>query len=184
MVGRQHEAIRQALGRRDAALRRADSVTERRSAIERRLAMLRNGISVCLRRLGAAAAAQAWEAGAPSLTGGGGGGGGGGGTILASRESGAAESGAGAGAGAMVGGRPPSGSGLQVAGAPPPHPSVAACAHVMAGLALLEQRASAIIAVQVGGQEEGGRRRGVGGGGQEEGGRRRGAHGTRGSVGS
>ncbi|GFR50434.1 hypothetical protein Agub_g12655 [Astrephomene gubernaculifera] len=115
VAGRQHEAIRQVLARRDAAVRRGEALTERRSALDRRIAMLRTGIYTCLRKLGAAAAAQAWEASAPSAT--------------------SSSSGASAAAAAAV----PS---------PPPHPSVAACAHVMAGLAVLEQRAAAVIAVQ------------------------------------
>ncbi|KXZ40929.1 hypothetical protein GPECTOR_1260g517 [Gonium pectorale] len=115
--GRQHEAIRGVLGRRDTALRRAESCAERRSQLDRRLAQLRAGIHACLRKLGAAAAAQAWEASAPSA--------------------------------ATAGTAPPEAGGGAASTVPPAqHPAAAACAHVMAGLALLEQRAAAVVAVQ------------------------------------
>ncbi|GLC34340.1 Outer dynein arm protein 1 [Pleodorina starrii] len=131
VAGRQHEAIRQVLGRRDAAVRRLEGLMERRSVIERRLAMLRTGIFTCLRKLGAAAAAQAWDAAAPAASGAGSGG--------SKRSSGSG--GDGTAAAAAPGASAP-------ASAAAHHPAVAACAHVMAGLAHLEQRAAAIIAVQ------------------------------------
>ncbi|EFJ47272.1 hypothetical protein VOLCADRAFT_105235 [Volvox carteri f. nagariensis] len=125
VVGRQHDAIRQVLGRRDAAVKRLESLVDRRTAMERRLAMLRTGILTCLRRLGAAAAAQAWDASAPSVSSGG------------SKRSSVSDGGSAGGGGAVAGAAPPA-----------QHPSAALCAHVMAGLALLEHRAAAIIAVQ------------------------------------
>ncbi|GIL53431.1 hypothetical protein Vafri_9015 [Volvox africanus] len=129
VVGRQNEAIRQILGRRDAALRRLESMVERRTAMERRLAMLRTGIFTCLRKLGATAAAQAWEASAPAAAGG-------------TRRASGSDSGGGSGGG---GATTPDAGAVALAS---PHPAVAVCAHVMAGLALLEQRSAAIIAVQ------------------------------------
>ncbi|KAG2491925.1 hypothetical protein HYH03_009660 [Edaphochlamys debaryana] len=107
VAGRQSEAIRVVLCKRDAAHRRAEGILERRLAVERRVTMLRTGVLSCLRKLGASAAADSWEASAPS---------------------------------------PLAPSVLDDPDAP--LPCLAACAHVMAGLALLEQRAAAIVAVQ------------------------------------
>ncbi|GIL91641.1 hypothetical protein Vretimale_9597 [Volvox reticuliferus] len=132
VVGRQHEAIRQILGRRDTALQRMENIVERRTAMERRLAMIKTGIFTCLRKLGAAAAAQAWEASAPAAVGAAG---------ATKRASGSDSGGGSSGGGDAI-------AAAAAGASASSHPAVAMCAHVMAGLALLEQRAAAIIAVQ------------------------------------
>jgi hypothetical protein len=99
----------------------------------------RAGISQCLRRLGPGAGAQAqlWEASAPGASAAGG--------ILQRPPSAAA-------AGAQPARPPSAGTSASAAPGGAAFATVAACGHVLAGLALVEQRAAAIVAVQVGGR--------------------------------